>query len=109
MPPSVALVFAAQVWASVTTLIVATAICGVAVAIGYRGSLQVANEIAPEDKRAEVASCYFVCGFAGNALPVIGVGVVSTLSTPAIAALAFVILISVFALTAFVSGIKSTR
>jgi hypothetical protein len=58
-------------------MIGATALCGVSAGLGYRGSLHVVNQIALEDRRAEVVSSYFVCCFIGNALPVIGVGVIS--------------------------------
>jgi hypothetical protein len=73
---------------------------------GYRGSLQVVNQIAPENRRAEVISSYFVCGFWGNALPVIGVGVISTLASSNAASLAFALTVSVFAIVALFFGIK---
>ncbi|MBV8919236.1 MFS transporter [Bradyrhizobium sp.] len=100
MIPSVVLVVSAQVLASMWLLIAATACCAVAAALGYRGSLQVVNQIAPEQKRAAVVSSYFICGFSGNALPVIGVGVISTLAGAVVADAAFAALIIAFALTA---------
>ena len=48
MIPSVALFVSAQVLASMWLLIVATAFCAVAAGLGYRGSLQVVNQIAPD-------------------------------------------------------------
>jgi MFS family permease len=90
-------------------LIVATAVCGTAVALDYRSSLQVVNDIAPEGQRAHVASAYFVCGFAGNALPVIGVGVIATMANPIIASIGFAALISVFAAVALALGVTSGR
>jgi hypothetical protein len=89
-------------------MLVATAACGVAAALGYRGSLQVINEIAPSDRRAEVVSSYLLCVFCGNALPVIGVGVLATLASPAVASLAFAALIIVFAVVALVFGTRLT-
>jgi ABC-type nickel/cobalt efflux system permease component RcnA len=56
--------------------------------------------------RAQVVSSYFVCAFAGNALPVIGVGVISTLASSTAASLGFAMTISVFALVALFFGIK---
>jgi MFS family permease len=106
MLPSVGLLVTAQIAASMAVLIVATAVCGVAAGLGYRGSLQVVNQIAPEDRRAEVVSSYFVCGFSGNALPVIGVGVISTLANSTAASLVFAATISLFALLALRFGIK---
>jgi MFS family permease len=108
MIPSVILVVAAQLAASMPLMLVATAACGVAAALGYRGSLQVINEIAPSDRRAEVVSSYLLCVFCGNALPVIGVGVLATLASPAVASLAFAALIIVFAVVALVFGTRLT-
>jgi MFS family permease len=106
MLPSVALLASAQIVASMAIMIVATAACGIAAGLGYRGSLQVVNQIAPEHRRAEVVSSYFVCGFSGNALPVIGVGVISTLASSTAASLVFAVTIGVFALVALCFGIK---
>jgi len=58
------------------------------------------NEIAPQDRRAAMMSIYFVCVFCGNALPVIGVGVVSTLTSSLTATLVFAATVSLFALIA---------
>ena len=76
-PPSLALLVAAQALGSFTVLLAGTAIGGVASALGYRGSLQVVNQIAPADRRAETVSSYLVAAFIGNALPIIGVGFIS--------------------------------
>jgi MFS family permease len=100
MPPSAALLVAAQLAASMAVLIVATAVCAITAGLGYRGSLQVTNQIAPHDRRAEIVSSYLICAFAGNALPVIGVGVISTLAGTSAASLAFAATIVIFALLA---------
>jgi predicted MFS family arabinose efflux permease len=105
--PSVILVVAAQLVASMPLMLIATAACAVAAALGYRGSLQVINEIAPADRRAEVVSSYMICVFCGNALPVIGIGVLATFASPAVASLAFAALIIVFAVGALIFGAKS--
>jgi hypothetical protein len=47
MIPSVAPLVAAQMVGSMALIIVATAACGIATGLGYRGSLQVVNQIAP--------------------------------------------------------------
>jgi len=106
MIPSVALLVAAEILGSMAVMIAATACCGIAAGLGYRGSLQVVNQIAPQDRRAEVVSSYFVCAFLGNALPVIGVGVISTLASSTAASLVFAATISAFALVALFFGIK---
>ena len=106
MIPGVILVVLAQIFASIWLLIVATAACGIAAGLGYRGSLQVVNQIAPAEKRAAVVSSYFICGFSGNALPVIGVGVISTLAGAVVADVVFAGLIIVFALAALGMRLK---
>ncbi|HZP76154.1 MAG TPA: MFS transporter [Pseudolabrys sp.] len=108
MIPSAALVVAAQLLASMPVMLAATALCGIAAALGYRGSLQVVNQIAPAERRAEVVSTYFVCGFSGNALPVIGVGVLSTFASAGIASAAFAVMIVAFAGVALIFGAKYT-
>jgi MFS family permease len=72
--PSLVLLVVADALASLPILIGATALVGVATGLGYRGSLQVINQIAPPLRRAEVASSYFIACFVGNSLPVIGIG-----------------------------------
>ena len=109
MPPSVALVVAAQLAASMVVLIIATAVCAVTAGLGYRGSLQVTNQIAPPDQRAEMVSSYLICGFAGNALPVIGIGVISTLAGATAASLAFAATIIIFAVVALYFGTRQPR
>ncbi len=109
MVPSVALVVAAQVAASMTVMIVATAVCGMASGCGYRGSLQVVNQIAPEKQRAEVVSSYYLCGFAGNALPVIGICVIATFANMIAASITFAVMIVVFALVALYFGLRQAK
>jgi hypothetical protein len=106
MIQSVALLVAAETIGSMALMIMATIACGIAAGLGYRGSLQVVNQIAPQERRAEVVSSYFVCAFMGNALPVIGVGVISTLASPTTAGLVFAATISMFAIVALFFGIK---
>jgi MFS family permease len=109
MTPTVALIVAAQVFASMAIMIAATAFCGVAAALGYRGSLQVVNQIAPADRRAEVVSAFFICCFCGNALPVIGIGILSTVTSATMASLAFAGMITVFSLVALAFGARYAR
>jgi MFS family permease len=106
MLPSVALIVAAQLATSMALLIIATAVCAIAAGLGYRGSLQVINQIAPPDRRAEIVSSYLICAFAGNSLPGIGVGVISTLASPIAASLAFAATIVIFAATALYFGAR---
>jgi MFS family permease len=106
MTPSVALLVAAQALHSMAILIAATALCGIASGLGYRGSLQVVNEIAPAQRRAEVVSSYFVCAFIGNAVPVIGVGVITALLSSLAANTTFAVMIVLFSVIAMIFGTK---
>jgi MFS family permease len=98
--PSVVLLVLGQGLASMPLLLVGTALSGAAAALGYRGSLQVVNEIAPAERRAEVISTYLLCCYVGNALPVVGVAVISQLATPVIASSVFALTIALFAIAA---------
>jgi MFS family permease len=100
LPVGLALLVAAQAVGSVSVLLVGTVASGISCALGYRGSLQVVNEIAPPDRRAEMVSTYFVVGFAGNALSVIGVGIISSFVSPLTASAVFAATIAVFAVAA---------
>jgi MFS family permease len=102
--PSLLLLVLAQAEASLALLLTGTAVGGVATALCYRGSLQVVNEIAPNDRRAEIISTYLICCYVGNSLPVIGVGVISTLEGPIVASSAFAITIALFVIAALISG-----
>jgi MFS family permease len=98
--PAIVLIVCAQAAGSMPLLISATALAGVAMGFGYRGSLEVVNEIAPQQRRAEVVSTYFIACFVGNSLPVIGLGVLTTLTTPLPASIAFAATIAVLSATA---------
>jgi MFS family permease len=104
--PSLLLLVVAQTMASLPILLTGTAISGTATALGYRGSLEVVNEIAPADRRAEVVSTYLLCAYVGNSIPIIGVGVLSTFSNQIVASMAFAITIAVFAAVALVTGTR---
>jgi len=98
--PGVALVVCAQEFASLPLLLAATALAGVGLALGYRGSLETINEIAPDDRRAEVVSSFFVACFVGNSVPVIGIGVLGTLTAPLTASIAFACTVALLAVAA---------
>lgn len=100
MLPSVALIVVSQAYGSLIGMLAATAFCGAASGLGYRGSLQVVNEIAPAAQRAEVLSAYFICCFTGNSVPVIGVGIITMQAGALAASASFAVLIVLFALAA---------
>jgi len=98
--PSVVLLVLGQGLASMPLLLFGTALSGVAAALGYRGSLQVVNEIAPADRRGTAFGVFLLCCYVGNALPVVGVAVISQLATPVIASSVFALTIALFAIAA---------
>jgi MFS family permease len=104
--PSVGLLVAAQVSSSMPLLLAATALAGISGALGYRGSLEIINKIAPDDRRSEVVSSYLVTVYSGNALPVIGVGILSTFVGSVTADIAFAALIAVLGISAWTVGFK---
>jgi predicted MFS family arabinose efflux permease len=104
--PSVWLLVGAELARSLPLLLFAAAVGGVAGGLGYRGSLEIINRIAPADRRSEVVSSYLIALFAGNSVPVIGVGVLSALATPFAAHVTFAGVITALAAIAAVTGRK---
>jgi MFS family permease len=104
--PSLWLLIVAQIFQSLPVLLLAAAGTGVCGGLGYRGSLEVINRIAPTDQRSEVVSSYLVVCFAGNSLPVIGIGLLSALAGSLVADVSFAAVITVLAGIAFLTGIK---
>ena len=105
--PSLALLVWAEAARSMWILLAETAVTGVAAGFGYRFSLQVVNEIAPENRRSEVvSSCYLIACYCGISLPVIGIGLVSQASSVFVADTIFAVFISILAVVAI--GIQLT-
>src|SRR6516162_6430938 len=63
LPPSVWILVGAELAHSLTILVFAAALGGLAGGLGYRGSLEVINRIAPADRRSEVVSSYMIALF----------------------------------------------
>jgi len=103
MLPSLVLLVLASARGSLLLLGVDTALVGLCAALAYRGSLQVANQLAPAAQRAEIASSYFVACFVGNSLPVIGIGWLSVTLGSVAAISIFAALIAAVAVGALVS------
>ena len=98
--PALALLIAAQSRGSLSLLLLGTALSGISGALGYRGSLQVVNQIAPADQRAGVSSVYFIVCFIGNSLPVVAVAVLTRAFDSLIADSVFAVTLAVLALAA---------
>jgi len=106
LPPSLGILVSAQLWHSMPLLVAATTLAGAAAALGYRGSLQVVNAIAPAEQRAEVISSYLMTCYLANSLPVIGVGILSSVSSLPLASYAFAATIALLAFAALAVGLR---
>ena len=103
--PAAWLLVGAELARSLPLLLFAAALCGVAGGLGYRGSLEVINRIAPADQRSEVVSSYLIALFAGNSVPVIGIGVLSAMAGALTAHVTFAAVITVLAAIAAWTGV----
>jgi hypothetical protein len=109
MLPSVWLLVAAELVRSMTLLLCATAVGGLSAALGYRGSLEEANRIAPGARRSEVVSSYLIAVYAGNSVPVIGIGLLAAIASATIAHVSFAVIITLLAVVALIVGSKARR
>jgi predicted MFS family arabinose efflux permease len=107
--PAVGLLVLAQVLHSLVILAVGIGVTGIAAALGYRGSLQMINEIAPKEQRAEVISSFAIVCFIGNGVPVIGVGILSAISSPGIGTASLAALTGLLAVIALATEIGRSR
>jgi MFS family permease len=94
------LLVAAERLQSMVMLESATLISGIAIGIGFRASLQIVNEIAPEAHRAEIVSSYLLVCYTANSLPVIGIGLLTLMISVPDAHLAFALLLALLAVIA---------
>jgi hypothetical protein len=106
LPPGLWLLIVAQIAQSMPILLAAAALSGVSGGLGYRGSLEVVNRISPSDRRSEVVSSYLVAVYAGNSVPVIGIGLLSAITASLVAHEVFAVVIMVLAVAAFAAGVK---
>ena len=106
LPPSLALLIATQAQHSMLLLVLGTIAGGISTGLGYCGSLQVVNQIAPDDQRSEVVSSYLIACYLGNSVPVVGIGFLSRLTSSMTAHLIFGIVVAAFAGVGLLSGIK---
>jgi MFS family permease len=98
----------AEVLRSMSCLIAATVITGASMGLGYRSSLQVINKIAPADRRAEMVAAYLLVCYSANALPVIGVGLLSLAIGPSMAHYVFAAVLAALASGACAIGLRYT-
>ena len=104
--PSAWLLVGAEIAQSPPLLFVSAALCGITGGLGYRGTLEAINRIAPVDRRSEVVSSYLIACFAGNSVPVIGIGLLSAEAGALFAHMTFAGVITALAILAAITGIK---
>lgn len=104
LPPSLAMLVAAQMLRSMLLLLGAAALAGVASALGYRGSLEVVNRIAPKEQRSEVVSSYLIAVYLGNSVPVIGIGILSEWLSSVDTDVVFASIVTMLAVGALAAG-----
>jgi Sugar (and other) transporter len=107
--PSLGLLIWAEAARSMGILIAGTAVTGVATGFGYRFSLQVINEIAPDDRRAEMVSSYLIACYCGISLPMIGISIVSQASGTLVTDAIFAVVTAILAVLAFAIQLKVSR
>lgn len=98
--PTLTLLLLAEERHSLWILVFASLWSGSALGLGFRGSLEVINEISPEDRRAEVTIAYYAVGECGVALPVIGVDILTEMAPLQTAARTFSGVLVTFAIIA---------
>lgn len=91
---------------SLPILLLGSGVGGAAVGLGYRGSLQLVNTIAPDAHRAEIVSTFLMFCYLGVSLPVVGIAFLSDAETPAIAEETFAAVIAACALLAIFADLR---
>jgi MFS family permease len=106
LPLSLALLISAQFEHSMLLVILGTIAGGISTGLGYCGSLQVVNQIAPDDQRSEVVSSYLIACYLGNSVPVVGIGFLSRIASSTTAHLVFGVVAAAFAGVGLFAGIR---
>lgn len=107
--PALALLVLAPRDHSLPILLLGAAVGGAAVGLGYRGSLQLVNALAPPTHRAEVVSTFLMFCYLGVSLPVVGIALLSAATTPLLAEESFAGVIAAFALIAIFTDLGLGR
>jgi MFS family permease len=104
-----ALLVSADLAVSFPLLVAATFVCGAALGLGYRGSLQAINQMAPAESRAELVSSYLLACYSANALPALGVGLLSRAVEPELAHAVFACVLGALGGVALIAGSLERR
>jgi MFS family permease len=105
------LVALALIVESLTLLIAGGVVAALGQGLSFRAGLTAVNEASPPERRAEVASGFFVIAYVAISVPVVGVGLLAELASLRIAGLVFAGLVALLALAALylLSGTSTAR
>jgi MFS family permease len=104
------LIAAALIAQSLALLVAGGVVAAMGQGLSFRAGLTAVNEASPPDRRAEVASSFFVIGYLGISVPVVGVGLLAEPASLRLAGLVFAGLVGLLALVAlYLLGGASTR
>lgn len=95
--------------ASLVVVLIATVVTGVGQGLAFGGSLGAVNAVAPEDRRGDILSSYYVTVYVGLALPIIGVGVLALLVGQLVAVEIFAAVIVVLCLLGLTAHRRDAR
>ena len=105
--PALIMLVLAQDHRNLMLLLAATVIGGAALALAYRGGLEVVSAIAPQEDRAGLISLYLIACFAGNSVPLIGIALAERKWGSVTAAEIFAAVMLLLAAIAFVAGLMT--
>jgi MFS family permease len=97
----------ALVTVSIAVLGVAALLLGIAVGCAYMGSVTLIDRVAPEDRRGEVLSAFYLLGYVALAVPTIGVGFAAQPFGLGASAAAFGITLGLFAVAGGVATFRT--
>jgi predicted MFS family arabinose efflux permease len=85
---------------SLVLLIAGGVVAALGQGLSFRAGLTAVNQASPQERRAEVASSFFVVAYIAISVPVVGVGLLAELTSLRTAGLVFAALVALVALTA---------
>jgi MFS family permease len=92
---------------SLALLVAGGVVAGFGQGLGFRAGLSGINDAAPEERRAEVASSFFVVAYVAISIPVIGEGLLAQATTLRTAGLVFAAVVALLAAVAL--GLVAAR
>ncbi|MGH9022310.1 MAG: MFS transporter, partial [Acidimicrobiia bacterium] len=96
------LVVGALLGSSLGLLVAGAVVSGAGQGVGFRAGMAALNEATPEDRRAEVATAFFVTAYVAISIPVIGVGLGADLAGLRPAGVGFGVCVAALALVTMV-------